>query len=427
MDSTTGEFDAMVIDCGGSGTAISVTSLRTSGALSFTDFAISSCDTGIEVTSVSDYNSVVTFRDLEIMATIALSVDGADVYVERGTFNGELQCANATIDLVDIEPTTTTATSGEVWLWNSHIIQAKLYGNVVSASFSVDNGNNWLTEFSGSSTEILIPYAIISSSGRSEYTTATFTINAEGASPMTQLMTVGPTTDDIITISLTGNLPPSVAILTPLNESDLMEGGYFVASAEISDDISPLENLIITWTLSDETGVLVAEKSGMTANFTNLEPGTFLLTLSAEDQQGAANTTSVAIEVSLLDSDGDWIDTCNDATWFDSLVGYSCGPDVHDEDDDNDGYSDEQDQWPTDPCAALDTDNDGQPNTINCPEGYTSLLVEDQDDDNDGTPDVLEGAVSGQDEGSSAITLFLAIGVVVILAGIILSRMRKEE
>ena len=89
--------------------------------------------------------------------------------------------------------------------------------------------------------------------------------------------------------------------------------------------------------------------------------------------------------------------------------------------------ADEQDQWPTDPCAALDTDSDGQPNIIDCPEGHTTLLVEDQDDDNDGTPDILEGAVSSQDESSSSITLILGIGLIVILAGIIFSRMRKEE
>jgi hypothetical protein len=428
MDSTTGEFDDMVIDCGGSGTAISIASLRTSGTLSLADSEISSCDTGIEVTSVSDYNSAVRFSDLEIVATIALSVDGADIYIEDGTFTGELQCANAIVDLVDIEPTTTTVSSGEVWLWNSHIIQATLYGDVVSASFSIDNGEGgWSTEFSGSSTELLIPYAIISSSGRSEYTAASFTISAEGASSMTQTLTVGPTVDDIITIILTANSAPSVVILTPSGESNLMEGGYFTASAEVSDDISPLDNLIITWTLSDDIGVLVEEQSGLTVNFTNLEPGTFLLTLSAEDQQGVANSTSVTIEVSLLDSDGDWIDTCNDATWFDSLLGIHCGPDVYDENDDNDDYSDAQDQWPTDPCAALDTDNDGQPNIIDCPEGHTTLLVEDQDDDNDGTPDILEGAVSSQDESSSSITLILGIGVIVILAGIIFSRMRKEE
>ena len=241
------------------------------------------------------------------------------------------------------------------------------------------------------------------------------------------MVTVGPTATESIIIALTANSPPSVQILTPASDTKLMEGGYFVASAEVIDDISLIENMIVTWTLSDDTGVLIKEKSGLTANFTNLEPGAFVLTFSAEDQQGAENTTSVAITVTLLDSDGDWIDTCNDATWFDSLVSVNCGPDVYDEDDDNDGYYDTQDKWPTDPCAAIDTDNDGQPNTINCPEGSTTMLVEDQDDDNDGTPDSLENGVSSQDESSSGASLILGVGVVVILAGIVLSRMRKED
>jgi hypothetical protein len=428
IDSTTGEFAGMSIDCGGTGTAVSVTSLRTSGAISFAGSGISSCDTGIEVTSVSEYNSAVTFSDLEIVATITLSVDGVDIYSKDGSFTGEIQCANATVDLIDAETTTTTVSSGEIRLWNSYIVQATLYGDVVSASFSVDNGDGgWSTEFSGSSTEVLIPYAVISSSGENTSDSASFTVMADGASPMTQNIAVGPTVDNLITIILTGNSAPSVTILSPSSDSKLMEGGYFMASAEVSDDVSQTENMIITWQLSDDTGVLIEEKTGLTANFTNLQPGTFLLTLSAEDQQGMANTTSVAIVVTLLDSDGDWIDTCSDATWFDSLVSIHCGPDVYDEDDDNDGYYDEQDQWPRDPCAALDTDRDGQPNSIDCPEGYSTLLVEDQDDDNDGTPDILEGAISGQDDSSTPVTLILGIGLIIILAGIIFSRMQKEE
>ena len=55
------------------------------------------------------------------------------------------------------------------------------------------------------------------------------------------------------------------------------------------------------------------------------------------------------------------------------------------------------------------------------------MLVEDQDDDNDGTPDSLENGVSSQDESSSGPSLILGVGVVVILAGIVLSRMRKED
>ena len=428
IDSTTGEFTAMSIDCGGVGTAISVISLRTSGAISFVESDIGSCDTGIELTSVSEYNSAVTFSNLQIVATITLSVDGVDIYSKGGSFTGEIQCANATIDLIDAETTTTTVSSGEIRLWNSYIVQATLYGEVVSASFSVHNGDGgWSTEFSGSTTEVLIPYALISSSGESAYDSASFTIIAEGASPMTQSIAIGPTVDNLITIILTGNFAPSVSILSPSADSKLMEDGYFVASAEVSDDISQTENLIITWKLSDNTGVLIEEKTGLSANFTDLQPGTFLLKLSAEDQQGMVNTTSVSIVVTLLDSDGDWIDTCSDVTWFDSLVSVHCGPDVYDEDDDNDGYYDEQDEWPKDPCAALDTDRDGQPNSIDCPEGYSSLLVEDQDDDNDGTPDILEGAISGQDDSSTPITLILGIGLIIILAGIIFSRMSKEE
>ena len=78
-------------------------------------------------------------------------------------------------------------------------------------------------------------------------------------------------------------------------------------------------------------------------------------------------------------------------TWFDPNTGKSCGPNIYDQDDDNDGFSDEKDAFPLDPCAQIDTDGDTQPDVLDCPEGYTSWLTEDMDDDGDGTPDVLEG------------------------------------
>ena len=45
-------------------------------------------------------------------------------------------------------------------------------------------------------------------------------------------------------------------------------------------------------------------------------------------------------EYTLLDTDNDWSASCSSTTWFDPDTGKSCGPNIYDEDDDNDGFSD---------------------------------------------------------------------------------------
>jgi len=59
--------------------------------------------------------------------------------------------------------------------------------------------------------------------------------------------------------------------------------------------------------------------------------------------------------------------------------------DALENDSDGDSFDDDLDIFPTDPCAAVDTDGDGMPDWIvlNC----NTTLIEDTDDDNDGFPD----------------------------------------
>ncbi|MEC9162131.1 MAG: hypothetical protein VX919_05000, partial [Candidatus Thermoplasmatota archaeon] len=65
-----------------------------------------------------------------------------------------------------------------------------------------------------------------------------------------------------------------------------------------------------------------------------------------------------------------------------------------------------------------DTDEDGQPDDVDCPPGQSTWLVADQDDDGDGIPDTMEGA--SQDDGPSsvgliALTAFVLLGLVLLL------------
>ncbi|GEM_PF-6551248 len=63
-------------------------------------------------------------------------------------------------------------------------------------------------------------------------------------------------------------------------------------------------------------------------------------------------------------------------------------PDSVDDDDDNDGTLDVDDDFRFDPCAVLDTDSDGMPDSIYA--ACSTNLIVDLDDDNDGISDTIE-------------------------------------
>ena len=159
-------------------------------------------------------------------------------------------------------------------------------------------------------------------------------------------------------------------------------------------------------------------------NITDLSAGFYIVEVTATDTLGMSASASMDFEYTLLDTDEDWSSTCSSESWFDPETGKSCGPNIYDQDDDNDGFSDEKDAFPLDPCAQVDTDGDTQPDVLDCPEGYTSWLTEDMDDDGDGTPDVLEGVeVDDNDTNLNALLLVLASLVVVVL--LFFARLRR--
>ena len=124
--------------------------------------------------------------------------------------------------------------------------------------------------------------------------------------------------------------------------------------------------------------------------------------LDVTDKQGQMTSDSLTFEITLLDSDGTTEQLVMQKPGIDKEENVYCGPDIYDTDDDNDGSLDVRDAWPTDPCANIDTDGDGQPDDFQCPPGVTTWLTEDPDDDGDGIPDVSEGADSGEDSEDSS-------------------------
>ena len=188
-------------------------------------------------------------------------------------------------------------------------------------------------------------------------------------------------------------------------------------SLTVLDDTTDPSNIGITWTIYDAQNQQVKEGQTTTGifNISGLDTGLFVLQLVATDNLGLATIAEVDIEITQLDTDGDWTSTCSSDTWFDASRGLQCGPDIYDPDDDNDGRLDSNDAWPKDPCAWIDTDEDGQPDRIQCPDGTSTSLFEDQDDDGDGIPDELEGSSLSEADENSTVLIFIGSILILIL------------
>ena len=198
-----------------------------------------------------------------------------------------------------------------------------------------------------------------------------------------------------------------------------MESTPIEAQLNVEDDHQEAANLTYDWTVRDDMGVVMMRSTDALAwNITDLPADLYLIEVMVTDAYGASTTVLLDVEVTPLDTDGDWTASCSELTWYDEQTATPCGPDVYDLDDDGDGIRDTRDDFPMDACATVDTDEDGQPDEVNCPPGASTWLVADQDDDGDGIPDTMEGA--SQDDGPSsagliALTAFVLLGLVLLL------------
>ena len=204
-----------------------------------------------------------------------------------------------------------------------------------------------------------------------------------------------------------------------------MEGDSIRASATFSDDLDGADAILLSWKVYDMQGNAVLQAGNEPVyNITDLAAGFYVVEVTAVDSLGLSSTASVDFEYTQLDTDGDWTSSCSSDTWFDATTGKSCGPNIYDEDDDNDGFSDTKDAFPLDPCAQVDTDGDTQPDVLDCPPGYTSWLTEDMDDDGDGIPDMLEGT-SVEDDDTNLNALLVVLALLVIVVVLFFARLRR--
>jgi len=263
---------------------------------------------------------------------------------------------------------------------------------------------------------------------------------APGYLPTSTETDIGDQESSNIVLSLSPNHNPEVSIITPANGFVTHVNEELNLKAIASDqDPGHSSSLVVTWE-SSPVGEATSKEIGSVVEFIYYpdEVGDFVITVSVRDVSGGIAESSIVIEVLPSDNDLDFIATCpssGDNPWFDPVELRLCGPDEFDADDDNDGLSDDSDDFPLDSCAWQDTDNDGRPDTLE--NDCTTNLIEDNDDDNDGLADDVDndpkvpyvGDSSANDE--PLIVTLLSPGVilpliVIVIATILLIRQRQS-
>ena len=421
FDNTAGALSNIEVDCGGSGTGITSHHGRASSSIIVSDSTVSSCTKGVDLHTDGE-SAPLILMDVEIESMVAISSDGSDVLVQNGILNGSMDINNATANLYDVIPLSQSTSLGEILIWSTHIFDVRLGGNSQTANLLFEVGDYWTGAAEGSSIQVSLPTKVVDDTGTVDFSTVRVIASAPDLPDTDKFWTFGIGEEEIIQIDMIGNKAPEVEIIIPDDGFRIMETLPIEIRAVISDDLDSNADLQIVWkvTVSQDE---VMRLNGEWNNITDLSEGVYVLNLEVTDKQGKMTSDSLSFEVTLLDSDGDWGATCNAETWYDKEENVYCGPDIYDTDDDNDGSLDVRDAWPTDPCANLDTDGDGQPDNLQCPLGVTTWLTEDPDDDGDGIPDVSEGTGSGEDsQDSSPIGTIIFVIIFIIAAAFMLMR-----
>ena len=361
-----------------------------------------------------------TMRNVSIDAVEALSAEYFDARIEDSSLNGDFSLAGSTVDAIDssIAGLESIDEYGLLNEWSTHSLHAVLEGEVVEASYSLSSALlNSPYGFTGTFVDVELLFNRTTIDGSTTATMAMVEVVSALSLPTNYEFPIGPASQQNVQISLLANTPPDLSIQAPYSGQRFMETMPVEVSLTVLDDTAALSDITLTWKVFNAQNQLVKEGTTelTTFNITSLETGLFVLQLMAVDDLGLSTIAEVDLEVTQLDTDGDWISTCNTETWFDATNGLQCGPDIYDPDDDNDGRLDNRDAWPRDPCAWIDTDEDGQPDRIQCPPGASTTLFEDQDDDGDGIPDELEGKTLDESEDSATPLILIASVLIAVL------------
>ena len=424
IDETSGQLEQITAHGNGVGTGVTIRHGKASSMM-VSDLSITNYSVGLRL-HAHDFEEpgVAYIHNLTIDSSDALSVEYYDAQISDSDLIGSISVAGSTINIIDssIIGTKSLSTEGVINEWSTHSLSAILNGISVEATYIISTELlDQPSTYSGQFIDIILQYSKHTEIQSELSTSATIETYSAMSLVNNSAFELGNGVNQQVTISLLPNAAPVASVSAPYSGQRFMETVPIEVIYTVFDDTTILSDIAMSWKVFDAQSQLVKEgilsDSASSFNVTNMGPGLYVLQVIATDDLSLFSTVEVDFEVTLLDTDGDWISSCSSDTWFDALNGVQCGPDIYDPDDDNDGRLDENDVWPTDACAWMDTDDDGQPDRIQCPEGKTTMLFEDQDDDGDGTPDELEGKSSTKNEDQS--TALLLIGGIIVIVLII--------
>ncbi len=439
FDSSAGFLSNIQLTGKGSGNGLINHHGRSSSSMIFEGLMIENYSVGIDLHSDElETTSPVIIRNSIINSSTAISAENYSALVKNCNLTGQSELSDDTmIDFVD----TRFSSQSPFITWNNaqvnqlHTIQIDSQLNGISKFTEYDitsiysNGETSIITVSGTTILQQIPISFQSTDlGQVQLSSMQIIANSPGLPEKSvnfensDQWVIG----TIIVIQLEENNPPEVEFIEPIFGQQIMQQTQFSASVNVSDDIDYISQLNYQWTILDSQNnqIFQVNSSIPMQNISVPSPGMYILQVEVFDTLGKSTLVSQSFESIPIDSDGDNTVDCDQNSWFDLKIGRSCGPDIYDEDDDNDGFSDSRDAWPLDACAWQDTDKDQQPDVINCPDGVTTFLIEDQDDDGDGIPDVLEGQ-SSDDSGDFDTFTMLILVIIAIIFVLFVRRMRQ--
>tara|TARA_B110001452_G_scaffold197161_1_gene167120 strand:+ start:5608 stop:10308 length:4701 start_codon:yes stop_codon:yes gene_type:complete len=414
---------------------------RSSSSMIVENLNLNDYSVGLDLHSDNgDFSAPFIVRDSTITAATSISAENYSAVIESTTLSGQSELSDqTTINFIDsifqTQPSISLWNGAQAYQYHTIILDAQLSGTPQMANFDIitTNSDGTTSTKTVSGTAILYQLLVKQQPDQSdmiELTNLQIIAKAAGL-PSKSVSFDNPnqwTINTFINIPLQSNQPPSVVITEPSFGQKVMQQQIFQSNATVSDDLDLVSELIYEWTIfnAQNNQIFQVKTDSPTYNFTVPSPGIYVLELEVSDLLGASTVVTMSFESIPLDSDGDNTVDCDQDTWFDLKIGRSCGPDIYDSDDDNDGFDDQRDAWPLDACAWQDTDDDKQPDELNCPSGLTTTLIEDQDDDGDGTPDVLEGESNDNSGDFDTLTMLILV-VLAIVFVLFIMRMRKGD
>ena len=429
IDRSAGTITNVHLSGDGSGTAVVFHHGRSLDTLYLTDVTIEQFAVGLGLhLDAGEQATPLIVRSSSITASTSLATEGYDVRFEDTNLLGLVENYGAQVDQVDgSHQNIEVSEGGSFNAYRTFVLDAQRNGVPVYAEFTVQFPNSTLPEMNlmGTTIDAEIIVQMITESSDSTASAAEFTATSQGSPSASISVESLATAARNVVISLLINQAPTAELTEPMAGERVMEGYSIQAAVQVGDDIDSAENIIISWKVYDVSGNAVLQSGNeLMFNITDLTAGFYVIEVTATDSYGLSSSDSVDIEYTLLDTDRDWLSTCQSDTWFDSTLGRTCGPDIYDLDDDNDGFTDVKDAFPLDVCAYLDTDGDTQPDDLNCPEGVSTWLTVDMDDDGDGIPDSLEGVET--DSGNDNINAIMVVVTLFFVAVLLfIARLRK--